>query len=90
MTGPYVDESGVTALNGGGTEILGTHGTIYGPGGQSILLDGDDIVLVYREFQPTGFCVSANCNALTDYYSATTSILGINLLTFATGWPVVY
>lgn len=72
LTGPYVDEAGVTALNGGGTEILGTHGTIYGPGGQSLLLDGDEVVLVYH------------------YYSATTSILGINLLTFATGWPVVY
>ncbi|KAL8276589.1 hypothetical protein RQP46_011012 [Phenoliferia psychrophenolica] len=72
LTGPYVDKSGVAALSGGGTEILGTHGTIYGPGGQSILLDGDDAVLVYH------------------YYSATTSLLGINLLDFSTGWPVVY
>ncbi|KAF7980817.1 hypothetical protein HWV62_36434 [Athelia sp. TMB] len=72
LKGPYVDESGVAALSGGGTEILGTHDYVYGPGGQSLLLDGDEVVLVYH------------------YYSATTSILGINLLNFSTGWPVVY
>ncbi|KAF7982211.1 hypothetical protein HWV62_29398 [Athelia sp. TMB] len=72
LKGPYVDESGVAALSGGGTEILGTHDYVYGPGGQSLLLDGDEVVLVYH------------------YYSATTSILGINLLDFSTGWPVVY
>jgi len=71
VTGPYTDESGVLALNSGGTEILGTHGIIYGPGGQSLLVDGDEVLLVYH------------------YYSATTSILGINRLDFSSGWPVV-
>src|SRR6266496_2178230 len=32
VTGPYVDRDGVAMTNGGGTEILATHGSIYGPG----------------------------------------------------------
>lgn len=50
ITGPYTDESGVAALSSGGTEILGTHGTIYGPGGQSLLADDDAVALFYRTF----------------------------------------
>jgi len=71
ITGPYTDKSGVAALQSGGTEILGTHGLVYGPGGQSLLGDTDGVHLIYH------------------YYSATTSILGINGLNFSTGWPVV-
>src|ERR1041384_4087873 len=36
ITGPYVDRSGVAMTSGGGTEILATHGSIHGPGGQSV------------------------------------------------------
>jgi len=72
ITGPYVDQSGVQALNGGGTEILGTHAPVYGPGGQSILNDVDGAVLFYH------------------YYTSSGNQLGINLLNFAGGWPVVY
>jgi len=69
--GPFVDQSGVALLNGGGTLVLGTHGSIVGPGGQDLMEDVDGVVLVYH------------------YYTATTSILGINLLDFSSGWPVV-
>ncbi|KIP02025.1 glycoside hydrolase family 43 protein [Phlebiopsis gigantea 11061_1 CR5-6] len=69
--GPFVDESGVDLLNGGGTLILGTHDSIVGPGGQDLMTDVDGVVIVYH------------------YYTATDSLLGINLLDFSTGWPVV-
>ena len=35
IAGPYVDQDGVDAMDGGGSEILGSHGNIAGPGGQS-------------------------------------------------------
>ena len=49
ITGPYTDESGVAAL-GGGTEIFGMHGTIYGPGGQSLHDDNDAVAIFYRMY----------------------------------------
>ncbi|MDR7304134.1 arabinan endo-1,5-alpha-L-arabinosidase [Haloactinomyces albus] len=49
-TGPYVDRSGTRMLAGGGTEILATHGTIIGPGGQSVLGDSDGDLLVYHYY----------------------------------------
>ncbi|GAA6008462.1 hypothetical protein JCM10207_007120 [Rhodosporidiobolus poonsookiae] len=72
ITGPFVDESGVAALEGGGTTILASHDAIIGPGGQSLLADTDAVALIYH------------------YYTATDSLLGINLLDFSSGWPVVY
>ncbi|GAA5879452.1 hypothetical protein JCM8547_008148 [Rhodosporidiobolus lusitaniae] len=72
ITGPYKDADGVTALNGGGTLVLATHDSIYGPGGQSLLEDSDAVALFYH------------------YYTVSDSQLGINLLDFSSGWPVVY
>ena len=44
-----MDQLGVAALKSGGTEILGTHGSIYGLGGQSLLEDSDGVLLIYCE-----------------------------------------
>jgi len=70
--GPYVDQAGVALTQGGGTLILGSHGSIIGPGGQDIMTDVDGTVLVYHYYTPSG------------------SFLGINLLNFTSGWPVVF
>ncbi|KAG8710184.1 hypothetical protein FRC09_000250 [Ceratobasidium sp. 395] len=72
ITGPYVDQAGVSLSSGGGTLILGSHDAIIGPGGQSIFKDTDAWVIDYH------------------YYTSTTSKLGVNLLDFSSGWPVVY
>lgn len=40
ITGPYVDQSGVPLLNGGGTQVLATTGDEVGPGGEDVLGDG--------------------------------------------------
>ncbi|CAE7125336.1 unnamed protein product [Rhizoctonia solani] len=70
ITGPYVDQSALTS--GGGTQILASHGSIAGPGGQHVFKDADAWVLDYH------------------YYTSTGSQLGVNLLDFSSGWPVVY
>ncbi|KAJ7175408.1 arabinanase [Mycena filopes] len=62
VSGPYVDASGVSLLNGGGTLVLSSHDQIIGPGGQDLYTDVDGTVWF---------------------------ILGINLLDFSSGWPVV-
>lgn len=49
-TGPYVDRNGVAMTAGGGTEILAGHGSIHGPGGQSVIADAGADVLVYHYY----------------------------------------
>ncbi|KAJ6512011.1 glycoside hydrolase family 43 protein [Mycena vitilis] len=71
VSGPYVDESGVDLLNGGGTLVLAAHDNIFGPGGQDLFTDTDGTVMVYH------------------YYTSAGTFLGINLLDFSSGWPVV-
>ncbi|KAG8911907.1 hypothetical protein FRC02_003264, partial [Tulasnella sp. 418] len=72
VTGTYYDKAGKSLKSGGGTEILATHGSIIGPGGQHVYQDTDAAVLNYH------------------YYTSSGSKLGINLLDFSSGWPVVY
>jgi arabinan endo-1,5-alpha-L-arabinosidase len=38
-TGPFVDKSGRSCTDGGGTMVLGSHDNVYAPGGQGILRD---------------------------------------------------
>jgi len=71
VSGPYVDASGVSLLNGGGTLVLATHDNVVGPGGQDLFTDVDGTVMVYH------------------YYTSAGTLLGINLLDFSSGWPVV-
>ncbi|GAA6034460.1 hypothetical protein JCM8097_002736 [Rhodosporidiobolus ruineniae] len=60
LLGPYVDKNGTSALQGGGTEIFATHGAIIGPGGQSLLVDDDGVVLVYHYYKPDGPYLGVN------------------------------
>ncbi|EDY57075.1 MULTISPECIES: arabinan endo-1,5-alpha-L-arabinosidase [Streptomyces] len=75
VTGPYVDKNGVSMMNNGGTPVLETHGSIIGPGGQSIMNDTDGDLIVYHYYD-------GNANG--------TAKLGINLLNWSSGWPVAY
>ncbi|GLY33015.1 arabinan endo-1,5-alpha-L-arabinosidase [Kineosporia sp. NBRC 101731] len=75
ITGPYKDRPGNLLTAGGGTQILGTHGTIVGPGGQSLIQDGDGDVLVYHYYDGADNGVAK---------------LGINRLTWdSSNWPAV-
>lgn len=74
-TGPFHDRGGIDLMDGGGTILLSTHGTIYGPGGQSVLLVGSRPVIVYHYY---------------DGANNGTPTLGMNDLQFdSDGWPSV-
>lgn len=73
--GPYLDRAGVPLLNGGGTEVLATHGAVVGPGGQSVLRDSDGALLVYHYY---------------DANAGGRETLGVNLIGWSGGWPSVY
>ncbi|HEY5212970.1 MAG TPA: family 43 glycosylhydrolase [Acidobacteriaceae bacterium] len=77
--GPYLDRGGLDLKNGGGTILMSSHGSVYGPGGQSVFTD-----MVSGVATPT---------LVYHYYDGNnngTPTLGINRLGFTTdGWPVV-
>lgn len=74
VTGPFVDRNGTAMTSGGGTEILAGHGSIHGPGGQSVFADTDADVLTYHYYTDSG--ASRLGINLLGYDSA--------------GWPYVY
>lgn len=74
ITGPYVDQSGTPLLDDGGTTILATHGYVIGPGGQTVLRDRGQDLLVYHYYNGR---------------DAGTPRLAINRLAWPNGWPVV-
>jgi arabinan endo-1,5-alpha-L-arabinosidase len=75
VTGPYTDRSGAPLASGGGTELVASHGRFIGPGGQSVITDGSQDLLVYHYY---------------DGSDRGTPKLGINLLGWdADGWPVL-
>jgi arabinan endo-1,5-alpha-L-arabinosidase len=76
-TGPFTDKSGKAMTAGGGTEILATHGTVYGPGHVAVISDTDASVLVYHYYYSDS--------------APATGKLGINLLGWdSAGWPYAY
>ncbi|MEV5430910.1 arabinan endo-1,5-alpha-L-arabinosidase [Streptomyces sp. NPDC052701] len=75
VTGPYVDRNGVAMTNNGGTPVLESHGSVIGPGGQSVMKDSDGDLIVYHYYD-------GNDNG--------TPKLGVNLLDWSSGWPVAY
>ena len=48
--GPFYDETGRPMLDGGGTQIIGTHDTVIGPGGGSVIRDGRGWEMVYHYY----------------------------------------
>jgi len=74
-TGPFLDRGGIDLMDGGGTILLGTHGDIIGPGGQSVTDTPDGPLLVYHYYD-------GKQNGWPQ--------LGLNRLVFdADGWPRV-
>ncbi|MFF1510994.1 arabinan endo-1,5-alpha-L-arabinosidase [Streptomyces sp. NPDC058326] len=75
VTGPYRDRNGVALMNNGGTPVLESHGSVIGPGGQSIMKDVDGDLIVYHYY---------------DAGSGGVPRLGINRLDWSSGWPVAH
>ncbi|GAA5835629.1 hypothetical protein JCM9279_004600 [Rhodotorula babjevae] len=66
LEGPYLDSDGKPALEGHMTLLMDSHDDVYGPGGQSLLVDDDGVVLVYHRYFGTG----------------STGLLSLNMLDF--------
>ncbi|EPS34010.1 putative alpha-L-arabinofuranosidase [Penicillium oxalicum 114-2] len=81
-TGEFVDQTGKSCRESGGTLILASHDQVYAPGGQGILDDEDLGPILYYHYY-----------SLTAKQSGGTGIdgylYGWNELDFSTGWPVV-
>ena len=71
--GPFVDRTGRAMLQGGGTQVVGTHDDIIGPGGEDISFDDKGAQVVYHYY---------------DGLNGGTPHLAINRLVLdAAGWP---
>jgi arabinan endo-1,5-alpha-L-arabinosidase len=77
-TGNFVDASGVACTNGGGTVVLESHGTVYGPGGQGVFTDPSLGPILYYHYVDT-----------TIGYADGQKRFGWNQINFSSGWPVV-
>lgn len=77
-TGGFVDKTGTSCTSGGGTIVLASHGTVYGPGGQGVY---DDISL--------GWVLYYHYVDTTIGYADADKRLGINKITWTSGWPTV-
>ncbi|MGB3440598.1 MAG: arabinan endo-1,5-alpha-L-arabinosidase [Actinophytocola sp.] len=60
ITGPYTDRGGVRLTSGGGTEVLATHGSIYGPGHAALLPDSDGWLMAYHYYTSSGSRLGVN------------------------------
>jgi arabinan endo-1,5-alpha-L-arabinosidase len=50
ITGPFVDSTGASCLNGGGTLLLASHDYVYAPGGQGIFEDPTYGTVLYYHY----------------------------------------
>ncbi|KAI0007512.1 glycoside hydrolase family 43 protein [Xylariaceae sp. FL0662B] len=80
--GGYVDDRGVDcARQSGGKEILGTHGDIWAPGGQGVLVDEEaGGPIIYYHYVPYDTKTKTPANEFR---------FGWNKLDFSSGWPVI-
>jgi arabinan endo-1,5-alpha-L-arabinosidase len=51
VKGPYLDKAGKDMMQGGGTQMMSSHGSIHGPGHNAVFTDGDGDVLVYHYYK---------------------------------------
>jgi hypothetical protein len=70
VTGPYVDRYGRAMTNGGGWEVLGSHGSVHGPGQPVLIPDVDGDIVSYHYYADN----ARRCSASTS--SATTAPAG--------------
>ncbi|KAF4176776.1 hypothetical protein CNMCM7927_003874 [Aspergillus lentulus] len=77
-TGNFIDKNGVACTNGGGTVVLESHGTVYGPGGQGVFTDPTLGPVLYYHYVDTRIG-----------YADGQKLFGWNVIDFSSGWPVV-
>ncbi|KFX89000.1 hypothetical protein O988_08805 [Pseudogymnoascus sp. VKM F-3808] len=77
-TGGFVDKNGADCKNGGGSVLLESHGTVYGPGGQGVFTDSSLGLVLYYHYAKT--TVGLGDGAY---------LFGWNKLSWSNGWPSV-
>ncbi|KAK6071018.1 arabinan endo-alpha-l-arabinosidase a [Seiridium cupressi] len=77
-TGGFVDSSGTSCTDGGGTTVLESHGTVYGPGGQGVIADSAHGTVLYYHYADTDIGL-----ADSEYQ------FGWNVVSWSSGWPTV-
>lgn len=78
-TGSFLDASGKSCLTqNGGTIVLQSHGTVYGPGGQGVYDDPSLGWVMYYHYVDT-----------TVGYADGDKLLGVNKIVWSNGWPTV-
>ena len=50
ITGPYVDQKGISMIEGGGSVVLESYDDVHGPGHCSVLRDGDRDLLIHHMY----------------------------------------
>lgn len=76
---PYVDSNGVDCrTDNGGTLVLSSHGTVFGPGHNGVLDDPTHGTVLYYHYADTDIGL-----ADADYQ------FGWNVITWSDGWPLV-
>ncbi|KAJ5884740.1 hypothetical protein N7495_009250 [Penicillium taxi] len=78
FTGNFVDKDGTSCTDGGGTIVLESHGTTYGPGGQGVFDDPTYGPVLYYHYINTDIG-----------YADADKQFGWNPISFSSGWPVV-
>jgi len=76
-TGDFVDKSGISCTNGGGSVILESHDWVYGPGGQCVYDDPVNGPILGYHYVDTRVG-----------YADGQKRFGWNKLDFSSGWPV--
>lgn len=77
-TSGFKDRNGNACTSSGGSELLASHGTVYGPGGQGVFTDSSKGLVLYYHYADTTKGI-----ADADY------LLGWNTFTWSNGWPTV-
>ncbi|CAI6301400.1 unnamed protein product [Periconia digitata] len=80
VNGRYVDADGKDCLTeNGGTLVLGSHGDVYAPGGQGVIVNPDNNkIALYYHYVNT-----------TIGYNYEDFLFGFNYIDLSSGWPVV-
>jgi arabinan endo-1,5-alpha-L-arabinosidase len=73
VTGPFADEEGAPMLEGGGTALLLGNTRWFGPGGESVLQQKDEDIIVFHAYDST-----------TGH-----AFLQISTIAWINGWPKV-
>ena len=77
-TGSFVDKNGKACTSSGGSVLLESHGTTYGPGGQGVFTDSSKGLVLYYHYAKT-----------TVGLADAKYLFGWNILKWSGGWPSV-